>query len=80
MLHHRIAFCTSNMLTRNSLAECLVEKWGYESVEAMKKDAMKRFSLLENGILDQPSTRLLLVNVSSTPGSLDRMLTQLNRV
>jgi len=40
-----------------------VEKWGYENVEAMKSDAMQRFSLLENGVLDQPSTRLLLVNV-----------------
>jgi len=50
-------------LIRTSLAECLVEKWGYENVEAMKSDAMQRFSLLENGVLDQPSTRLLLVNV-----------------
>ena len=52
-------------LTKSSLAECLAEKWGYESVETMKKDAMKRFSLLENGILDQPSTKLLLINVSN---------------
>lgn len=32
------------------------------------KDSRKRFSLLENGILDQPSIRLLLVNVSSGLG------------
>lgn len=56
----------SKGLTRISLAECLVEKWGYENVEAMKKDAMQRFSLLNNGILDQPSTKLLLVNVGHT--------------
>ena len=29
----------------------------------MKLDARKRFSLLENGILDKPSCRLLLINV-----------------
>ena len=52
-------------LIRSSLAECLVEKWGYESVKAMKKDALKRFSLLEGGVLDQPSTKLLLINVST---------------
>ena len=54
-------------LTGSSLAECLVEKWGYDSVEAMKKDAMKRFSLLDNGVLDKPSTKLLLINVSASP-------------
>ena len=29
----------------------------------MKTDGQRRFSLLNNGILDQPFTRLLLVNV-----------------
>lgn len=33
----------------------------------MKKDSMQRFSLLENGILDKPSARLLLVNVGGLP-------------
>ena len=30
----------------------------------MKKDARKRFSLLENGIFDMNSTKLLLINAS----------------
>jgi hypothetical protein len=30
----------------------------------MKLDSRPRFSLLENGIIDQPSCRLLLINVS----------------
>ena len=46
-----------------SLAECLAEKFGYEDVEELKKDGKSRFSLLENGILDKPCARLLLVNV-----------------
>ena len=54
-------------LTKNSLAECLAEKWGYSTIDAMKKDAMARFSLLENGILDQPSAKLLLINVNDNP-------------
>ena len=47
-----------------SLAECLAEKFGYENMEELKKDGKSRFSLLQNGILDKPSARLLLVNVS----------------
>lgn len=40
-------------------------KHGYDSVEEYKAGAQKKFSLLENGILEKPSTRLLLVNVST---------------
>lgn len=47
-----------------SLAECLAEKYGYNSVEELKKDGKSRFSLVESGILDKPCTRLLLANVS----------------
>ena len=50
-----------------SLAECLAEKFGYENVEELKSDGKSRFSLLENGILDKPCARLLLVNVGSSP-------------
>jgi hypothetical protein len=32
----------------------------------MKRDSMERFSLLVNGVMDKPSCRLLLVNVSSS--------------
>ena len=48
----------------DSLTQVLALKFGYANVQEMMKDSRKRFSLLENGILDQPSTRLLLVNVS----------------
>ena len=47
-----------------SLDHSLAVKFDYDDIETMKKDAQKRFSLLESGILEQPSTRLLLVNVS----------------
>ena len=32
-------------------------------MEEFRKDAQERFSLLETGIIQKPSTRLLLVNV-----------------
>lgn len=44
-------------------------KHGYESVERFLKQAKAKFSLLDNGILDMPSTRLLLVN-----GTLDGLM------
>ncbi len=50
--------------TVSSLSKVLAQKFGYSDIEAMKMDSRKRFSLLENGIADQPSTRLLLINVS----------------
>lgn len=56
----------ANILSNCSLDHSLTVKFGYEDLETMKADSQKRFSLLENGILDQPSTRLLLVNVSCT--------------
>ncbi len=40
-------------------------KHGYKTVEEYKEGVQKKFSLLENGIIQQPSTRLLLINVSS---------------
>lgn len=39
-------------------------KHGFNSVEAYKEGVQKKFSLLENGIVQKPSTRLLLINVS----------------
>ena len=38
-------------------------KHGYNSVDEYKKGAQKKFSLLENGIIQKPSTRLLLIKV-----------------
>lgn len=41
-------------------------KHGYKNVDDYKKGVQKKFSLLESGLLDKPSTRLLLINVSMT--------------
>jgi hypothetical protein len=38
-------------------------KHGYKHVDDYKKGVQKKFSLLESGLLDKPSTRLLLINV-----------------
>ncbi|KAF2686461.1 yellowish-green 1-like protein [Lentithecium fluviatile CBS 122367] len=50
------------------LTQVLALKFGYEDVEEMKVDSRARFSLLENGILERPSCRLLLIN-----GMLDEL-------
>ena len=49
------------MVCRN-LAECLVEKFGFEHVEVPKKDGKSRFLLVEDRILDQPCARMLLAD------------------
>lgn len=50
------------------LTPALAAKYGFEDdVEAYLDGAQKKFSLLETGILEMPSTRLLLVNVCSYP-------------
>jgi hypothetical protein len=41
----------------------LALKHGFDSIEEYREKAQKKFSLVENGIVDMPSTRLLLVNV-----------------
>lgn len=50
------------------LTQVLALKFGYTDVEKMKVDSRPRFSLLENGILEMPSCRLLLIN-----GMLDEL-------
>ncbi|KAH7304150.1 Alpha/Beta hydrolase protein [Stachybotrys elegans] len=40
----------------------LAKKHGYDSVDEYKKHAKHKFSLVESGILNKPSTRLLLLN------------------
>lgn len=47
-----------------SLWPALSTKHGYKSAEEYMESAQKKFSLLETGIMDTPSTRLLLINVS----------------
>ncbi|KAI1827635.1 alpha/beta-hydrolase [Xylaria intraflava] len=51
------------------LLPALAMKHGFENTEEYLRHGQKRFSLLENGILEQPSTRLLLVN-----GTLDGLM------
>ncbi len=43
----------------------MATKHGYETVEEYKAGVQKKFSLLETGIIQKPSTRLLLINVRS---------------
>lgn len=42
-------------------------KHGYKNIADYKNGVQKKFSLLESGLLDKPSTRLLLINVSDHP-------------
>ena len=49
----------------NSLAPALAQKFGFSSVEAFKEEAQRKFSLVEQGVVQKPSTRLLLINVRS---------------
>ncbi|RYP77512.1 hypothetical protein DL771_001085 [Monosporascus sp. 5C6A] len=51
------------------LAPAMAAKHGYASVAEYKEGAQKKFSLLEQGIIQGPSTRLLLVN-----GTLDGLM------
>jgi hypothetical protein len=47
----------------------MAAKHGYKTVEEYKAGVQKKFSLLELGIIQKPSCRLLLINVSSScPG------------
>jgi pimeloyl-ACP methyl ester carboxylesterase len=45
-----------------ALADALAFKFGYESADKYAVDAMQKFSLLDSGIFDKTSARLLLIN------------------
>ncbi|KAK3364446.1 Alpha/Beta hydrolase protein [Lasiosphaeria hispida] len=51
------------------LTPAMAMKHGYKTVEEYKEGVQKKFSLLETGIIQQPSTRLLLIN-----GTLDGLM------
>ncbi|KAK4038663.1 Alpha/Beta hydrolase protein, partial [Parachaetomium inaequale] len=51
------------------LSPAFAMKHGFKSVEEYKANVQKKFSLLETGIIQKPSTRLLLVN-----GTLDGLM------
>ena len=56
-----------HMLTiKHRFLPALAHKFGYDSVDVFVDEVQDKYSLLTSGILDTPSTRLLLVNVSST--------------
>jgi pimeloyl-ACP methyl ester carboxylesterase len=46
----------------SSLTRSLMNKFDYASVDEMKADSQKRFSLVESGILNKPCTKLLMLN------------------
>ncbi|KAL2020485.1 hypothetical protein VTK56DRAFT_8370 [Thermocarpiscus australiensis] len=51
------------------LSPAMAMKHGFSSVEEYKANVQKKFSLLETGIIQKPSTRLLLIN-----GTLDGLM------
>lgn len=42
----------------------MYQKYGFKNVEEFREHSQKKFSLLEEGILQRTSTRLLIINVS----------------
>ena len=54
---------TDNINTHYSLNRAMSQKFGYDSIDEYKEKVQAKFSLLENGILEQNSTKLLLMNV-----------------
>lgn len=47
----------------DSLTSAMAEKHGYDNEEEFVKNAQKKFSLVETGVLDQDNCRLLMLNV-----------------
>ena len=58
----------------NSATPALALKHGYDSVDEYREGAQKKFSLVETGIVNMPSTRLLLVNVRGPVNAPARVL------
>ena len=46
------------------------KKLGYDGIEEFKEKAQKKFSLVDTGVVERGSTRLLLINVRLWPLSL----------
>ena len=62
MFHPDWIAAQDNMEYPFGLAETIALKFGYTDLEAFKREAQSRYSLLNSGIIDKPSCRLLLVN------------------
>lgn len=50
----------------------MAEKYGYDNEEEFVKNAQKKFSLVETGVLDQDNCRLLMLNVCIPVSVLSR--------
>jgi hypothetical protein len=59
----------------DSLLPALTRKFGYDNPEEFKQQAQNTFSLVETGIVEQESTRLLLINVRLHPPPLSTPFT-----
>jgi hypothetical protein len=58
--------CEHQLILGFRLSPAMALKHGYANVGDYKDGVQKKFSLLELGILEKPSARLLLINVSFT--------------
>jgi hypothetical protein len=52
-----------NFLTSYSIVSAWAKKYGYDDPDEFRQKAQEKFSLIRTGIVDQPSCRLLLLNV-----------------
>lgn len=63
ILSSKTSDASGAFLTLLRLSPAMALKHGYTNVDDYKNGVQKKFSLLESGLLDKPSTRLLLINV-----------------
>ena len=61
---YTMLYYLQNANSHDSLNPALAQKFGFNSAEELFKEAQPKFSLVSTGIVQKPSCRLLLVNVS----------------
>lgn len=59
-----LAGWAGRLMCVDRITDSWAEKYGYSSAKEFEENAQKKFSLIETGVMDQPNTRLLLLNVS----------------
>jgi len=52
----------TNEIWMYRITESWAEKYGYDNVEDFVKNAQKKFSLVDTGVMDQDNCRLLMLN------------------
>ena len=65
-LREFLCFCKAfncGLIRDDRFNRAMSMKFGFESEEEFKEKAKEKFSLVETGIVDQESSRLLLINV-----------------